>query len=420
MSVTMSATLAANEAIARKRRSGTPVLPMAFGEAGLPVHPALSDALAASAGRNAYGPVAGSADLRGAAAGYWGRRGLPTDPAQVICGPGSKPLLYGLLLAIGGDVVVPSPSWVSYAAQARLAGRDPIFVSTPPGQGGVPEPELLRTAVTEARRAGRDVRAVVVTLPDNPTGTLAGPETVRRLGAAARELDLVIVADEIYRDLIHDPVATPPACPSAYAPERTVITTALSKNLALGGWRIGVARLPDGELGTRLRDELLGIVSEIWSSPSGPIQQAAAYAFGEPPEITEHIAASTRLHAAVAGAVADAFVAAGALMVPPQAAFYCYPDLEPRRGRLYEKYGIVTGADLSSVLLEEYGVGVLPASEFGEPAAALRLRVASSLLYGETTEQRETALAADDPLALPWIDGALRRLRTVLGDLLSP
>jgi aspartate aminotransferase len=62
---------------------------------------------------------------------------------------------------------------------------------------------------------------------------------------------------------------------------------------------------------------------------------------------------------------------------------------------------------------------VLPASEFGEPAAALRLRVASSLLYGETTEQRETALAADDPLALPWIDGALRRLRTVLADLLK-
>ncbi|MQA93366.1 MAG: aminotransferase class I/II-fold pyridoxal phosphate-dependent enzyme [Streptosporangiales bacterium] len=419
MSVTMSATLAANEAIARKRRSGAPVLPMAFGEAGLPVHPTLSDALAAAAGRNAYGPVAGSADLRGAAAGYWGRRGLPTDPAQVICGPGSKPLLYGLLLAIGGDVVVPGPSWVSYAAQARLAGREPIFVPTPPGQGGVPEPELLTTAVTEARRAGRDVRAVVVTLPDNPTGTIAQPETVRRLCAAARELDLVIVADEIYRDLIHDPAATPLSCPSSHAPERTVITTALSKNLALGGWRIGVARLPDGPLGTRLRDELLGIVSEIWSSPSGPIQQAAAYAFGEPAELVEHIAASTRLHATVARAVAEAFTAAGALVVPPQAAFYCYPDFEPRRGHLYEKYGTLTGADLSSVLLEEYGVGVLPASEFGEPATALRLRVASSLLYGETTEQRETALASGDPVSLPWIDAALRRLRTVLADLLD-
>lgn len=56
--VTVSATLAANEALARKRRAGIPVLPLAFGEAGLPVHPVLRAALAAEAGRGDYGPVA--------------------------------------------------------------------------------------------------------------------------------------------------------------------------------------------------------------------------------------------------------------------------------------------------------------------------------------------------------------------------
>ena len=64
----------------------------------------------------------------------------------------------------------------------------------------------------------------------------------------AHEHDLIIIADEIYRDLVHDPAAAVPS-PVAYAPERTVVTTALSKNLALGGWRIGVARLPDGAPG---------------------------------------------------------------------------------------------------------------------------------------------------------------------------
>ena len=120
--VPVSATLAVNEAIARRRAAGEPVLPMGFGEAGLPTHPALRAALAAASGRNAYGPVAGLPALRESAAGYWARRSLATDPDQVVSGPGSKALLFGVLLALGDDVAVPQPSWVSYAAQAAMIG----------------------------------------------------------------------------------------------------------------------------------------------------------------------------------------------------------------------------------------------------------------------------------------------------------
>src|SRR5690349_1736756 len=84
--IPVSATLAANEALTRRRKAGEPVLPLAFGEAGLPVHPLLAEALAAAAGRNAYAPVAGLPELREAAAGYWTRRGLPTSADAVICG----------------------------------------------------------------------------------------------------------------------------------------------------------------------------------------------------------------------------------------------------------------------------------------------------------------------------------------------
>jgi aspartate aminotransferase len=413
--MTVSATLAANEALDRRRRTGQPVMPMAFGEAGLPVATSLRDALAEAVGRAAYGPVAGSAELRRAAAGYWGRRGLPADPDLVVCGPGSKPLLFALLLAIGGDVVVPRPSWVSYAAQSRLVGGRPVFVPTRDGQGGVPDPGELTRVLAEARAAGRDIRAVVVTLPDNPTGTVATPDVVRELAAVARRHDLVIVSDEIYRDLIHDP-RTPYLSPAEVAPERTVVTTALSKSLALGGWRIGVARLPDSPRGHELRRELLAVASEIWSSPSGPIQQAAAYAFAEPPELLERVERSRRLHAGVARAVAGRFAAAGALVRPPAAAFYVYPDFGPLRERLAERDEIRTGAQLSGLLLERYGLGVLPSSEFGESGEALRLRVATSLLYGESDEQRAAALTAPDPVTLPWIDDALGRLDEMLTD----
>jgi aspartate aminotransferase len=414
--VALSATLAVNEAIARKRGEGLRVLPLGFGEAGIPIHPALTRELGAAADRGGYGPVAGSAELRAAVAGYWGRRGLPTEPSAIVAGPGSKPLLYALLAALGGDVVVPSPSWVSYAAQASLLGAEPIRVATPRGEGGVPSPPLLADAVVRARAKGRDVRAVVVTLPDNPTGTLASEGTVRRLCAVAREQGLVIISDEIYRDLVHAPGRTVPS-PALFAPERTVVTTALSKSLAAGGWRLGVARLPDGPFGGALRDSLLGVASEIWSSAPAPMQHAAAYAFGEPPELVEHIDRSRRLHAAITGAVADRFAAAGARVARPEGAFYVYPDFGPMRDVLAANHDVHTADDLTHLLLERYGVGVLPGSSFGDPPAALRMRVAPSQLYGENDGQRRQALESPAPASLPWIADALDRLSEVLAGL---
>jgi aspartate aminotransferase len=408
----VSATLAANETMDARRRRGEPVLPMAFGEAGLPVHPVLREALAEAAGYTSYGPVAGRPRLREAAAGYWTRRGLTTSPDAVVAGPGSKALLFGLMAAIGGDVAVTRPSWVSYSAQAALAGRAAHFV---PGLGGVPHAAKLARAVAVARAAGRPIRSVIVTLPDNPTGTLAPVAAVRALCSVAERHDLIIISDEIYSDLIYDQVADRPG-PASISPERTVVTTGVSKNLALGGWRLGVARMPDGRLGRELRTRVLGIGSEIWSAPAGPVQEAAALAFSEPGSLVERIALSRRLHARVARAVALRFAAAGASVPPPQAAFYVYPDFTPLADVL-RRHGVTSDQGLAGLLLRQYGLGVLPGSVFGDESWRLRLRVATGMLYGETDEQRAAALTSADPCALPWIAESLNRLEEIMADL---
>ncbi len=414
--VPVSATLAANEALASRRSRGEPVLPLAFGESGLPVHPLLAAELAETAGHGAYGPVAGTDRLRAAAAGYWSRRSLPTRPAAVVAGPGSKALLFGTLLALGADIAVPRPSWVSYAAQATLVGTAPHFVPAVPEQGGICEPAALDAAVLASHTNGRRIGAVLVTLPDNPTGRVASPQAVRELCAVAERHDLVVISDEIYRDLVHDP-GTPILSPAQVAPHRTVVTTALSKNLSVGGWRIGVARMPDGATGAALRDRLLGIASEIWSAPAGPVQHAAAVALDEPADLAERVDRSRALHAAVCQEAARLCLSAGLALSPPQAAFYLYPDFEPLRGRLSARFGVRTGADLAALLLHRYGAGTLPGSAFGERASSLRLRLATGLLYGDTREQREAALAAPDPLALPWISASLTRFAEILADL---
>jgi len=320
------------------------------------------------------------------------------------------------MAAIGGDVVVTRPSWVSYAAQASLTGRVAHFAR---GSAGVPDPDQLARTVASARAADRQVRAVIVTLPDNPTGTLASPAAVRALCAVAEAYDLIIVSDEIYRDLIHDP-DTPFVTPASISPERTVVTTGLSKNLALGGWRLGVARLPDGWLGSELRTRLLGIGSEIWSAPAGPVQQAAALAFTEPPALVARIALSRRLHACVARAVADRFTAAGASVPAPQAAFYLYPDFTPMADVLLQRHDITDDESMAAVLLHRYGVGVLPGCAFGDQSWRLRLRVATAMLYGDTDAQRLAALNSADPCSLPWIAASLARLEEVLADLTGP
>jgi aspartate aminotransferase len=178
-----------------------------------------------------------------------------------------------------------------------------------------------------------------------------------------------------------------------------------------------VARLPDGRLGRELRTRLLGIGSEVWSAPAGPVQQAAALAFREPAPLAERIALSRRLHARVAREVAFRFASAGAAVPPPQAAFYLYPDFTPLAELLRRRHGVTSDEDLAGLLLRQYGLGVLPGSAFGDQRWRLRLRVATALLYGETDEQRNAALTAADPCALPWIAAALDRLEEILADL---
>jgi aspartate aminotransferase len=289
-------------------------------------------------------------------------------------------------------------------------------VAAASGEGGICDPAALDAAIDYALAAGRLIRSTIVTLPDNPTGRLPAPDTVRTLCQVAEARGLIIICDEIYRDLIHDP-ATPVLSPAQVAPQRTVITTGLSKSLALGGWRIGVGRMPDGPLGTRLRTALIGAASEIWSAPAAPVQHAAALAFSEPAEIRDRISRSRTLHATVARAMTTLCTDAGLIVRPPQAAFYLYPDFGPWRDHLQSRHGITTSQGLARMLLQRYGAVILPGTAFGDRPATLTLRLATARIYGNTADQQEAALAAADPLAHPPIATALAQFKEILVSL---
>jgi aspartate aminotransferase len=400
--------LALDEAVNQRLAAGEQVIHLGFGESQLPLFPGLVTALSEGARRTAYGPVAGAWQARAAVAGYFRRRGLPTEPDDVVLAPGSKGLLFALVAAQPGDVVLPAPSWVTYGPQAQLLGRTPVFVPIPEQAGGVPDPELLPGALAEARRRGARPATLVLTLPDNPTGTTAGADLVRRVMAVACDEGLVVIADEIYRDVIFDDRAGY-LSPAEVEPETTVVVTGLSKSLSLGGWRIGAVRFPHNELGDRLRRRVTGVASQVWSNAPGPMQAVVEYAFSEPDDLVDFRRASTRLHGAVAVAVHGLLAARGLPSRRPTGGFYVYPDF----GAVPEamgSYGIEDDLDLERQALDRAGVALLAGSHFGDRPTALRARLATSMLYGADDDQRWEALHAADPLAVPHVAASLERL----------
>jgi aspartate aminotransferase len=407
----LSPTLAINEAVRRRQALGEPVVHLGFGEAGLPVHPLLRTALERASGASAYGAVAGSGALRSSIAGYYTRRGLATDPEQVVVGPGSKALLFALLTALDGDLVLPRPAWVSYEPQAHLAGKQVLRLDIAAEAGGVPDPDVLAESVSASRGRGLDPRILLLTHPDNPTGTFASRRLLESVLATARECGLQVVSDEIYAELTHEPAEFISA--SAIDPD-VVVTGGLSKSHALGGWRIGVLRAPANDAGRRLVQAVASIGSEVWSCLAAPIDAAAIVAYDEPAELVEFVDSACVLHQTVSRAAFEIVATAGLTCRPPTAAFYLYPDFAPLLEPLAER-GITTSVSLAEHLLDRFAVAVLPGAAFGDDTG-LTARMATSLLYGETEDDRWEALSAGPGAAdLPRVRSALQ----TLGDALT-
>lgn len=162
---------------------------------------------------------------------------------------------------------------------------------------------------------------------------------------------------------------------------------------------------------------MLGLASELWSVPPMPVQRAATWAFEEPAEVRERFADSARLHGRIVGAVADRLGDLGVDFVPPGGGFYLYPDFAAYRDLLRDK-GISDSAGLASALLERHGVATLPGVAFGDRPERLTLRLATSMLFGRTPDERQQAIEATDPLELPWVRANLDQLEQALSALL--
>ena len=373
-----SPTLEIHERILRLRAEGKNVYQMGFGQSPFPVHPAIQRAVGIHADKNQYLPTAGLPDLRRAARDYYVRNlGLEAEHYEIIIGPGSKELIFDTQLAVKGDLLLPIPSWVSYAPQAELLGDRVIKIPTSQADNYHITPVTLEAAIQKARLEGREPRKLILNYPNNPTGLSPSRRTLEEVGAVCRKYGLLVIADEIY-GLVHH--QNNHISIARYYPEGTIVTSALSKHQSLGGYRLGVALFPHS-----LRDVFDSVVrigSETWTSASAPIQYAAIKAFENDPEIEVYRRNCTQIHGLVANYVRDRVIEMGVVYPELQGAFYLYPDFERFRARLGE-HDIETSDHLAIDLLERARLAVLPGTAFGDDPDHLRLRLATCDFDGQ-------------------------------------
>ncbi|WLD59459.1 pyridoxal phosphate-dependent aminotransferase [Salinispirillum sp. LH 10-3-1] len=376
-----SETLLINERSASLAQT-RPIHRFGFGQSPFPVPDALQAALREHAGEKAYLPVQGLPALRQAVAQFHRTQdGVDWQPERTLIGPGSKLLIFAVMAAFTrAEVLLISPSWVSYEPQAHLAGHPVHRLQTTAADHW-----RLSAAQLDAfcrSRTNPDVPLILVlNYPGNPSGTSYSADELGALAEVMRAHGVLVISDEIYGMLHHKGEHRSLA---QWYPEGTLVTGGLSKWCGAGGWRLGVMHVP-AALEDSLLPRLFGVASETWSCVAAPIQHAAIKAYEYGPDIQAFVQHQRTLLQEIGNTAADRLNKAGIDTAAPEGGFYLFPDFGRFRTQLAQR-GINGSDTLCAALLEEAGVALLPGTAFGMLEEELVARLAYVNFDGKNPE----------------------------------
>ncbi|WP_347838111.1 aminotransferase class I/II-fold pyridoxal phosphate-dependent enzyme [uncultured Draconibacterium sp.] len=385
-----SATLLINERSNELIQKGETVYKLGLGQSPFPVPEIVQEALRKNAHQKDYLPVKGLIPLREAIAEFnYRHQGLEGSADDIMIGPGSKELIFILQLVYYGELIIPTPSWVSYSPQARIAGRHVTWVPTSEESEWKLSPEKLDLICrTDPDRP----RVVILNYPSNPTGATYSENWLKKLAEVARKYNIILISDEIYSLLDHNGEHVSIA---RYYPEGTIVSSGLSKWAGAGGWRLGTFTFPSNL--KWLQNAMATVASETFTSTSAPIQYAAITAFEDHPEIDEYLLHSRRILKTLGSYFANRLRAKYITVPTPKGGFYLFPNFNLYRERLAAR-GILTSFELCEAILRETGVAFLPGMDFGRQPEELTARIAyvdfdgESVLKTAMTEYKDTPL----------------------------
>jgi aspartate aminotransferase len=364
----LSATLLINEISNKLINEGRKVYKLGLGQSPFPVPQIVVDELKANAHQKDYLPVKGLLELRKAVADYHSRRNdIRRNAENVLIGPGSKELMFLLQFVYYGDIVIPTPSWVSYAPQAKYIGRNVDWINTCEKNTCKLVPQDIENLCKEDPDRPR---IIILNYPSNPTGTTYSVSELKELARIAKKYRIVLLSDEIYGELNFEGKHVSIA---KFYPEGTIISSGLSKWCGAGGWRLGTFNFPPSL--SWLLEAMASVASETFTSTSTPIQYAAVCAFRGGLSIERYLWNSRKVLKSLGLYIHRKLDEVGITSARPEGGFYLFCNFKKHAAKLKKK-GIENSLELSQKLLEETGVAVLPGSVFGRPPEELTARIA--------------------------------------------
>ncbi|WP_233201591.1 MULTISPECIES: pyridoxal phosphate-dependent aminotransferase [unclassified Sporosarcina] len=317
-------------------------------------------------GKTKYTPAGGLPQLKDAIIDKLKRdQGLTYTRKEVLVGIGAKHVLYTLfqvLLNKGDEVIIPSPFWVSYPEQVKLAEGTPVFVEGTAAEQFKVSAKQIRDAITD------QTKAIIINSPGNPTGMIYSKEELTAIAEVCREKDVWIISDEIYEKLVYDGKEhVSIAQLSDDAKDRTFIINGVSKSHSMTGWRIGYIAGDEEVVGA-----MTNLASHSTSNPTTTSQYAAIEAYNGSQDTVEVMRKDfeSRLNQAYPKLSA----VPGFDVLKPQGAFYLLPDVQ----EAVKRTGYANVDDFAQALLTEAKVAVIPGTGFGSDTT-IRLSYATSI-----------------------------------------
>lgn len=301
---------------------------------------------------NYYSPSEGRPELREAIVGKEKRVNnvdITTDNVLVTEGISEGiQMILAALVERGDEILFPGPTYPPYISYTKFFDGTPVAYETIEKEGWQPNIDDLR------RKISAKTRAIVITNPNNPTGSVYGKKIVQEMLNIAGEHELIVLSDEIYDQLTYEKEFASAACLSKDVP--VVGLNGFSKVYQMTGWRLGYLYFK-GQ-GKQLDDLRLGVEKQcrIRLCANTPVQIAGAAALNGPQDFVKGIVDKLKERRDYAWKRLNEIE--GITTTKPEGAFYIFPKIHD--------VGIRWRTDMQFVveLLKETGVLIVNGSGF--------------------------------------------------------
>lgn len=318
------------------------ITPQPFGAAGIK---SIAD------GKTQYTSNSGLKELRCAVSRYLkSSTGVEYDPlTDILVTVGASEAIDLALRALinpGDEILVPSPSYVSYAPCVELAGGVPVAIDTRDENMFKLTPEEIAEKITPK------TKALILPYPNNPTGAIMEREYLEKIAPVIKKNNLIVISDEIYSELTYGEEAHVSVASLPGMRERTILINGFSKAFAMTGWRVGYVAAPA---------QLLAVMRKIHQYAIMCAPTAAQYAALEALEHSfrngyAEVKEMRRQYNERRIYLVNRLNDMGLKCFEPRGAFYAFPSVKSTG---------MDGKQFAEKLLYSKKVAVVPGSAFG-------------------------------------------------------